>query len=125
MIQYSAALVMERSFAAYWIPAFAGMTPARTIRERLRRAARLSEEADPARFRAALRRDRGDHRCGAAARSAPRLMGGNAAQPAGEDAATRGLSRRRLHRHKARRRQERAVQAGEVSDFVGCPSRST
>src|ERR1700722_20439075 len=114
MIQYSAALVMEPSFAVYWIPAFAGMTPARTIRERLRRAARLSEEADPARIRAGLRRDRGDHRCGAAARSAPRLVVGNAAQPAGEDAAARSLPRRRLHRHKARGWEEGAVQADEV-----------
>ena len=50
MIQYSAALVMQHRFAVNWIPAFAGMTSAKTARERLRRAARLSEEADAPEF---------------------------------------------------------------------------
>src|ERR1700704_4520977 len=79
--------------------------------ERLRRTARLSQEADAPRIRAELRANRGNHRRSAAARGTPRLMVGNAAQPAREDAATRGLPRRRLYRDKARGRQERAVQA--------------
>src|SRR6266852_3198772 len=96
------------------MPAFAGMTTLRVLRERLRPAARLSEAADAARIRAELRQDRGNHRCVAAARGAPRVMVGDLAQPAGKDAATRGLSRRRLYRDPARRRERRAVQANEV-----------
>src|SRR6478735_10392819 len=61
-------------------------------RERLQPAARLSEKADACRIRAELRADRRDHRRGAAARGAPRLVVGDAAQPAGEDAAARGVS---------------------------------
>src|SRR3984885_1875409 len=83
-------------------------------RERLRRAARLSEEAEAPRIRAQLRPDRGDHRCGVAARRATRIVVGDVAQPAGEDAAARGLPRRRLHRDPAGRWKERAVQKGEV-----------
>src|SRR6266851_6895326 len=41
-------------------------------------------------------------------------MVGDVAQPARKDAAARGLSRRRLYRDPARRRQECAVQADEV-----------
>src|SRR5882672_7843342 len=41
-------------------------------------------------------------------------MVGDVAQPAGKDAAARGLSRRRLYRDPARRREECAVQADEV-----------
>ena len=51
-----------------------------------------------------------------AARVASRVVVGDAAQSAGEDAAARGLPRRRLHRDQARRRQERAVQADEVTE---------
>src|SRR6202158_2397211 len=85
-------------------------------RERLRRAARLSEKTEAPRMRAELRSDRGDHRRGAAARGPPGVVVGDVAQPAGEDAAARGLPRRRLHRHQARGRQEGAVQADEVRD---------
>ena len=45
--------------------------------------------------------------------------GVDAAQPAGEDAAARGLPRRRLHRDATGRREERAVQADEVTDITG------
>src|SRR5450432_2827814 len=82
--------------------------------ERLRRTARLSEKAEAARIRAELRADRGDHRRGAAARGAPGVVVGDAAQPAGKDAAARGLPCRRLYRHAAGGREKRAVQADEV-----------
>src|ERR1700682_494423 len=88
--------------------------------DRLRPAARLSEEAKTSRIRAELRTDRGDHRRRAAARGASRLMVGDPAQPAGEDAPARSLSRRRLHRDKAGGREERAVQANEGGE-VGLP----
>src|SRR5205823_10542046 len=78
--------------------------------ERLRPAAGLSEEAETSRIRAELRTDRGDHRRGATARRAARIMVGDAAQPAGEDAAARGLPRSRLHRDKAGGWEEREVQ---------------
>ncbi len=61
-----------------------------------------------------LRADRGNHRRRPAARGASGVVVGNAAQPAGEDAAARGLPRRRLHRDPPCRRQERAIQADEV-----------
>src|SRR5882762_5621989 len=86
-------------------------------RERLRCAARLSEKTETPGIRAELRADRGDHRRGAAARGASRVMVGDVAQPAGKDAAARGLPRRRLHRDPARRRQECAVQADEVASW--------
>src|SRR5450755_454857 len=84
--------------------------------ERLRRAARISEEAEAARIRAELRADRGDHRRRAAARGASGVVVGDAAQPAGKDAAARGVSCRRLHRDAAGGRQKRAVQKDEVAD---------
>src|SRR6202035_1282060 len=87
--------------------------------ERLRRAARSSEEAEAARIRAQLRTDRGDHRRGAAAGGASGVVVGDLAQPAGKDAAARGLPRRRLHRDKAGGRQERAVQEDEVAEKFG------
>src|SRR6202012_5050579 len=82
--------------------------------ERLRRAARLSEEAEAPRIRAQLRSDRGNHRRGAAARGAARIVVGDVAQPAGENAAARGLPRRRLYRDPAGRRKECAVQEDKV-----------
>jgi hypothetical protein len=42
-----------------------------------------------------------------------------------ENAATRGLPRRRLHRHAARRRQQRAVQKDEVRDCCRLPGSRT
>src|SRR5882757_6082975 len=81
--------------------------------DRLRPAARLSEEAKTSRIRAELRTDRGDHRRCAAARGAPGLVVGNRAQPAGEDAAARSLPRGRLHRDTAGGWQEREVQEDE------------
>src|ERR1700681_958809 len=85
-------------------------------RERLRRAARLSEKTEAPRIRAELRSDRGDHRRGAAARGPPGVVVGDVAQPAGEDAAARGLPRRRLHRDTAGGWQEGAGSADEVRD---------
>src|SRR5450756_312780 len=82
--------------------------------EQLRRAARLSEKAEAARIRAELRADRGDHRRGAAARGASGVVVGDASQPAGKDAAARGLPRRRLYRHAAGGWEECAVQEDEV-----------
>src|SRR5450432_2643529 len=82
--------------------------------ERLRRTARLSEKAEAARIRAELRADRGDHRRRAAARGASGVVVGDAAQPAGKDAAARGLPCRRLYRHAAGGWEKRAVQADEV-----------
>src|SRR2546429_3174418 len=84
--------------------------------ERLRPAAGLSEEAESSRIRAELRTDRGDHRRSPAARRAPRILVGDAAQPAGENAAARSLSRSGLHRNAAGGREEREVQedAGEA-----------
>src|SRR5450756_2040200 len=73
--------------------------------EQLRRAARLSEKAEAARIRAELRADRGDHRRRAAARGASGVVVGDAAQPAGKDAAARGLPCRRLYRDTAGGRQ--------------------
>src|SRR5205823_8243794 len=62
------------------------------------------------------RTDRGDHRRSPAARRAPRILVGDAAQPAGENAAARSLSRSGLHRNAAGGREEREVQedAGEA-----------
>src|ERR1700716_199071 len=82
-------------------------------RERLRYAARLSEKTETPGIRAELRADRGNHRRGAAARGAPRVVVGNLAQPAGEDAAARGLPRRRLHRDEAGGWEECEIQEGE------------
>src|ERR1700761_7071945 len=53
--------------------------------ERLRRAARLSEEADFARIRPQLRSDRGSDRGGAAARRPAGVVVGDAAQSRRED----------------------------------------
>src|SRR6266511_4061985 len=91
-------------------------------RERLRSVAGLSEGAEARRIRAELRTDRGDHRCSPAARRAPRIMVGDAAQPAGEDAATRGLSRGRLHRDAAGGWREREVQEGAGEAVSACRS---
>src|SRR5438132_12892648 len=92
-------------------------------RERLRSVAGLSEGADARRIRAELRTDRRDHRRSPAARRAPRIMVGDAAQPAGEDAAARGLSGGRLHRDAAGGWQEREVQedAGEAVSACRSP----
>src|SRR6187401_1916536 len=79
-------------------------------RERLRPAAGLSEGAEARRIRAELRADRGDHRCSPAARRAARVLVGDVAQPAREDAAARSLSRSRLHRNAAGGWDEREVQ---------------
>src|ERR1700682_558283 len=88
-------------------------------RERLRRAARLSEKKEAPRIRAELRSDRGDHRRGAAARGPPGVVVGDVAQPAGEDAAARGLPRRRLHRHQAPGPQVGGGQKEGVRDNLG------
>src|SRR4051794_10153157 len=95
-------------------PAYDDVAITETARERLLSTPRLPESAKTAGIRALLRTDRGDHRRGVAARGAAGVVVGNAAQPAGEDAAARGLPRSRLHRDAAGGRQERAVQAGEV-----------
>ena len=55
------------------------------------------------------------------ARVASGIVVGNRAQPAGEDAATRGLPGRRLHRDAAGRRQEREVQEDEGGE-IGSPA---
>ena len=85
-------------------------------RERLRPVAGLSQGAEARRIRAEFRADRGDHRCRPAARRAARILVGDVAQPAREDAATRGLSRSGLHRNATDGREEREVQedAGEA-----------
>src|ERR1700704_1208299 len=90
-------------------------------RERLRYAARLSEKTETPGIRAELRADRGDHRRITAARGAPRVVVGDVAQPAGEDAAARGLPRRGLHRDPARGWEERAVQEDEVGARTVAP----
>src|ERR1019366_4016546 len=92
-----------------------GNSATEDTRERLRPAARLSEKTDAPQIRAGLRADRGDHRRGAAARRASRVVVGDIAQSAGKDAAARGLPRRRLHRHPAGGWEKRAVQADEVA----------
>src|ERR1022692_4810125 len=95
--------------------AVSGNSTTEDTSERLRRTARLSEKTDAPRIRAELRADRGDHRRGAAARRASRVVVGDIAQSAGKDAAARGLPRRRLHRHTAGGWEKRAVQADEVA----------
>src|SRR5229473_2434243 len=89
--------------------------------ERLRCAARLSEAAKTPGVRAELRADRGNYRRGAATRGASGVVVGNASQPAGKDAAARGLPGRRLHRDPAGGWQERAVQEDEVGRLACGP----
>src|SRR3954465_4971767 len=85
------------------------------LRERLLRLSRLSEAANLAGIHAGLRTDRGDHRRGIAARRATGVMVGHDARAGREDAAARGLHRRRLRRDTPGGRQERAVQADEIT----------
>src|SRR6266404_3239644 len=86
--------------------------------ERLRYAARLSEKAKTPGVRAELRADRGDHRRGAAARGASGVVVGDPAQPAGKDAAARGVPGRWLHRDPAGGWEKCAIQEGEVGASV-------
>src|SRR5258708_6077685 len=100
---------MPRSGMPIFGPSTSGDT-----RERLRPAARLSEEEETSPIRAELRADPGDHRHGAAARGAPRVVVGKPAQPAGKDAAARGLPRRRIYRDTAGGWKDGTVQEDEV-----------
>src|SRR3954471_13522883 len=93
-----------------------------STRERLLPFARLPEAPDRAGIHAELRPDRGDHRRRAAARRAAGVVVGDAAQPAGEDAAARGLHRGRLYRDAAGGWPDRAVQADEVEGTISSMS---